>query len=209
VVAAPAFPLTNQHAPGGHESGFRDLVNQPADLSFVLTQLLRSAQEAGDPLATRIDAGAVAVLGHSLGGATVLGLTRKNCCRDERFRASIFAAAPVLLGDAFGADPLSAEGPPTLIIQGTADHSVAYSNGPQLYGLIQPPRFLLGLADAGHSEALESQAEPAIPARDAAQRATIAFLNAVFRGADTKLDQTLAVLAAAGNIVESEKAEEQ
>src|SRR6202040_2070353 len=108
--------------------------------------------------------------------------------------ASIFVAAVVPLATAFGADPISA-GPPTLIIQGTADQSVAYSTAPMFYDAIQPPRFLLGIEGAGHSEDVESQLDPPIPARDAAQRATIAFLDAVFRNADSELDATLASLA--------------
>ena len=45
-----------------------------------------------------------------------------------------------------------------------------------------------------------------IPARDAGQRATIAFLNAAFHGADAELETTLADLAAEGNLVEADPA---
>lgn len=93
---------------------------------------------------------------------------------------------------------------PTLIIQGTADQSVPYATAPAYYDHISPPRFLVGLTGVGHSEAVESQFEPPIPARDAAQRASIAFLNAVFRNAGAAFDATLSDLAAAGNIVRSE-----
>ncbi len=203
VVAAPAFPLTNEMAPGGHDAGFNDFVNQPADLSFVLTQLLQANHTAGNPLEDAIDDHAVAALGHSLGGVTVIASTRKNCCRDARIAASILVAA-VPLAAAFGPDSIAA-GPPTLIIQGTADTSVPYSAATTLYQQIQPPRILLGLKGAGHSEALESQVEPPIPARDAAQRGTIAFVNAVFRGAHGELQATLAALATAGNIVQAEE----
>lgn len=203
VVAAPAFPLTNQNVPGGGELGINDLAHQPGDLSFVITQLLQSAASAGDPLQGRIVPAEVAVLGQSLGSATVIGLTRKNCCRDLRVRASILSAAPLLPG-AFGTDPISAAGPPTLILHGTADTTVAYVTATQLYSLIDPPRFLVGLKGAEHADALESQAAPPIPARDAAQRATVAFLNAVFRGASAELDATLAALAAQGNLLQTD-----
>ncbi len=202
IVAAPAFPLTNQEAPGGHEVGFRDFVSQPGDLGFVLTQLLEAARTPGDPLAARIAGAQVAVLGHSLGGATVVGLTRKQCCVDARVRASILVAAAVPLAAAFGADASGDASLPTLIIHGTADHSVAYATAPAFYERISPPRFLLGLSGAGHSEALESQLDPPIPARDAAQRITIAFLSAVFRVAAAELHATFASLGAAGNVVQ-------
>ncbi len=203
VVAAPAFPLTNANAPGGHEAGLDDLTHQPADVSFVLSQLLQAAETAGDSLNGRIVADAIAVFGHSLGGVTVIGLTRKSCCRDTRLRASILASTPLALAATFGSDPIAA-GPPTLILHGTADATVDYSVAGQLYGLIQPPRFLVGLTGAGHSEPFEDQSEPAVPARAAAQRATIAFLNAAFRGGAADLDATLAQLAAQGNAVDEE-----
>jgi dienelactone hydrolase len=203
VVAAPAFPLTNENAPGGHEAGLRDLLNQPGDLSFVITQMLRAASAAGGSPAARTRSGAVAVLGHSLGGVTTIGLTRKDCCRDARVAASVLVAATAFLAGAFGGDPITT-GPPTLIIHGTSDESVGYSSALDLYDRIQPPRFLLGLIGAEHSAALESQTEPPIPARAAAQAATIAFLNAAFRGGSAAWQHTLARLATEGNIVQQE-----
>jgi predicted dienelactone hydrolase len=198
VVAAPEFPLTNRNPPGGR-LGVNDLNNQPGDLSFVITQLLQATNTNGDPLHGRILTDDIAVIGQSLGGATVIGLTRKDCCRDVRVRASVLSAAPLL--PFFGPDPLSAAGPPTLILHGTADTTVGFATATQLYNLIAPPRFLVGLKGAEHADALESQVEPPIPARDAGQRATIAFLNAVFRGGAAELDTTLAALAAQGNEV--------
>jgi len=198
IVAAPAFPLTNHNAPGGQVL-FNDLNNQPGDLSFVITQILQAASSDGDPLLGRLTLPDVAVLG----AATVIGLTRKNCCRDVRVHASILSAAPLLSGS-FGPDPISAAGPPTLILHGTADTTVPYVTATQLYSLIAPPRFLVGLKGAEHADALESQVEPPIPARDAGQRATIAFLNAVFRGGAAQLDATLAALAAQGNEVQAD-----
>ena len=202
ILAAPAFPLTNHDVPGGQVL-FNDLNNQPGDLSFVITQILQAASTEGDPLLGRIILPDVAVLGQSLGAATVIGLTRKNCCRDVRVHASILSAAPLLSGS-FGPDPISAAGPPTLILHGTADTTVPYVTATQLYSLIAPPRFLVGLKGAEHADALESQVEPPIPARDAGQRATIAFLNAVFRGGAAQLDATLAALAAQGNEVQAD-----
>jgi hypothetical protein len=79
-----------------------------------------------------------------------------------------------------------------------------FSTAKQLYNLFGPPRFLVGLEGAEHADALESQVEPAIPARADAQRATIAFLDAVFHGADVGLDAVLVSLASEGNVVQSE-----
>lgn len=203
VVAAPAFPLTNENAPGGHDAGFRDFVSQPGDLSFVLSQLLATSDSTTDSLAGAIDPAQIAALGHSLGGTTVIGLTRKTCCLEARVRGVILVAAAVPLADAFGQDATVAN-LPTLIMQGTADQSVDYSTAPAFYALIGPPRFLIGLTGVGHSEAVESQIDPPIPARDAAQRSSIAFLNAVFRHANAAFDAILVSLATAGNQVRSE-----
>jgi len=49
VVAAPIFPAGNADAPGGPNES--DLVNQPADMSFVITQML--AESAARPARSR------------------------------------------------------------------------------------------------------------------------------------------------------------
>ena len=41
VVAAPVFPVENEHAPGGPDEN--DLSNQPGDMSFVISRLLASS----------------------------------------------------------------------------------------------------------------------------------------------------------------------
>jgi predicted dienelactone hydrolase len=168
----------------------------------VLTQILAAADTPGDALRGRIDAGAGAALGQSLGGPAVLALTRKACCRDERVRASVVVAAPWQLSAGYGPDPLAAIGPATLILHGTADATVAFAMAQQLFNILAPPRLLVGIQGAGHSESLESQVEPPIAARAAAQRAVIAFLAATFRDRDRALDNVLADLSAEGHVVE-------
>jgi len=58
VVAAPVFPLGNANAPGGPNES--DLINQPADMRFVISQLLAASSDASGPLAGLIDPKAIA-----------------------------------------------------------------------------------------------------------------------------------------------------
>src|SRR5829696_7236606 len=63
VVAAPAFPHTNDENPPPYLRD--DVANQPADISFILDELL--ARRLGDTER-------VGVAGYSLGAATVLAV---------------------------------------------------------------------------------------------------------------------------------------
>ncbi len=206
VVAAPAFPLTNANAPGGYTHALQDVASQPADVSFVITQLLVADGAAEDALHGHIIANDVAVLGHSLGGTTTIALTRKDCCRDARVHASmLFAAGPVdLFVNFFGTDSI-VDGPPTLILHGTADKTVTYASSQLLYSQIAAPKFFVGITGAGHSDAIEATAEPLTSVQSVSERAIVAFLNAQFRGADAALSDTLAALATEGNTVDSDE----
>ncbi|GIW40936.1 MAG: hypothetical protein KatS3mg076_1513 [Candidatus Binatia bacterium] len=201
VVAAPAFPLTNQNAPGGHEVGFSDFTNEPGDLSFVLDELLEAGADAGHPLGGRIDAGRIAVLGHSLGGAAAFALGRKVCCRDERVRATILVAAAWSLHTAFGGTAFDPGPPPTLLLHGTQDRTLAIASSEALYELLSPPRIFLGIEGGGHSDGLESQEEPPVVPRRVTQEATLAFLRAVFFGEVAELEKLLERLRAEGHDV--------
>ena len=67
IVAAPTFPLSS-----GAGGMLGDYVNQPADVSFVIDELLALPDD--DPLAGHVDADAVAAAGHSLGAITTIGV---------------------------------------------------------------------------------------------------------------------------------------
>jgi predicted dienelactone hydrolase len=69
VIAAPAFPLTNGDVPGAL-SNVVDVVNQPADVSFVIDEVLAAGDDPESPLNGLVDAESIGVVGHSLGGAT-------------------------------------------------------------------------------------------------------------------------------------------
>ena len=158
IVAAPSFPLTHDRTPGGHQSGLGDLLRQPGDLSFVLDQLLAAAAETDDALFGRIDPARVGVIGHSLGGATAIGLTRHPGCTDTRFIAASLVAPAVYTVPIFGGET-SAIGPPTLIVHGTADQTVAPRFSIGLYESIAPPKILVLLDGLNHASLIESASD--------------------------------------------------
>jgi predicted dienelactone hydrolase len=204
LVAAPAFPLTNEDAPGGHENGLQDFRNQPGDVTFVLDRLFEANQNPGDELFAHIDPDRVALLGHSLGGLTALAATRKDCCHDPRIKA-VVAVAPLvaLFLNQFGADSIAAA-PPTLILHGQADTTIAFQSSIDFYEAIDAPKYLVGLVGVDHSEALESQDLPAPPPRKAAEDTVIAFLDATLLQDARRFDTLLDELVARGHIVEAD-----
>jgi dienelactone hydrolase len=146
VVAAPDFPLSSGSAPGGPSAG--DYINQPADESFVIDQLLELNGDTASVLHDLIDAEHVGASGQSLGGMTTFGLAFNTCCRDPR----IDAAAPMAGRLApFPAGEYRAEiGPPLLIIHGDADDTVDYASAIEAYDLLLPPKLLLTHEGGGH-----------------------------------------------------------
>ena len=114
VVASPTFPLTNTGTPGGPV--LTDAANQPADVRFVIDQVL--ALSGGDGwLAGGVDRKRIGAQGLSLGGLTTLLVTYNPTLRDRRIRAA-FAMAPASCE--LGRKTL-APTPPLLLIDGTQD----------------------------------------------------------------------------------------
>jgi fermentation-respiration switch protein FrsA (DUF1100 family) len=181
VVAAPLFPRTNPHAPGGPDEA--DVVNQPADISFVISHLLTLDADASSPLHALIDAGRIAVAGHSDGAETALAVTDARHLRDTRVRAGVVMSGAEMSG--IGGYAFTG-GPPLLAIQGTADtfneprFTYAYFNA------ARPPKYLLKLLGATHLAPYTSQR----PQLELVERATTAFLAAYLAPVPT-VPQTL------------------
>jgi fermentation-respiration switch protein FrsA (DUF1100 family) len=122
------------------------VINQPADASQVITDVLALDGKSGDPFNGHLDTAAVAATGHSAGGYTTAGMLAGK--RDERIRAAIVVAGGSVAG--------SYRGPatPVLFVHGDADDTVSYDIGRRAYQAVPWPKAFLTLVGRGHLEYL-------------------------------------------------------
>ncbi len=187
VVAAPIFPLENANAPGGPDE--KDLVNQPADMSLVISSLFTPTTARAAKLAAMIDLRRIAVSGQSDGGDTALAAAFDPSVRDRRIKAAIIlSGAEDPFAPAFAMPP---SGPPLLAIQGTADTVNPPYQTNAFFQQAAPPKYLLKLAGAGHQA---PYTEPGLALATVAHM-TLAFLNRYLK----HRPQALARYVAAGS----------
>jgi predicted dienelactone hydrolase len=146
VVVAPAFPLSKRRALGG--PSFADLLQQPGDLSYVLTRVLTLNLEPGSWLNGLIDARRVGAIGHSMGAWTVLGLTANACCRDRRVQAAIVLAGE--MAPDFTTKFFTTPTPPLLFVHARDDDTVPFAAGARAYLAARAPKYFLTLPSGGH-----------------------------------------------------------
>ncbi len=172
VVALPTFPLSQNGI-----AVSSDAQNQPADVSFVIDELAGLPDD--DPLAGRVDLEHVAVGGHSLGGATVMGVTYNSCCADDRVDAAIQVSGGPLPfdGGTYDAPPAT----PMLLVHGTADETVPVVVGDAVFDSVPVPIWYLRPEGATHSGVFEGEAGALF------DDAMLAFLDATLRDDDTDL----------------------
>ena len=87
AIAAPAFPLTNSHV-ANTNANVADVGQQPADVSFVLDNVLALDKQRQSRLFHAIDERRIGAGGLSLGGLTTYMLVYGKCCRDQRIDAA-------------------------------------------------------------------------------------------------------------------------
>jgi predicted dienelactone hydrolase len=153
VVVSADYPLTNMSAPGGPRLG--DVLNQPADVSFLIDSFLGFSRQAGHQLEGAVDEGAVGLSGHSLGGLTTL-LAAFGPLRDPRVKAAVSIAGPACL---VGAATYDTPTVPLLVLGGSQDHIVAWHSVRAAYDMAQPPRYLLTILGGNHLRFADLDAE--------------------------------------------------
>ncbi len=197
IVAAPAFPLTNSSVVGNSRNA-GDVTNQPADVRFVLNQVLRQSRRAGTRLSGAVDARHIGAAGLSLGGMTTYGVVFDDCCRERRFQAAmVLDGIAVHLGD--DTEQLRLDGHvPLLIAHSDTDPALPYTSARTTFEEAESPVWLVTLHGASHATQWENDPTP----YDAiGERLTIDFWDATLRGrkaawARLQRDATVAGLSA-------------
>ncbi|PRY48172.1 putative dienelactone hydrolase [Geodermatophilus tzadiensis] len=163
VVAAPRFPLSAE----GTEEIRADVVQQPADVSFVLDQVLELSRTQDSDIAGLVDEERLAAAGHSLGALTT-ALLRSEGDLDDRFDAALVLAGGELtyLVPELGpvpAQPFAQTGRPLLFVHGGQDDAIPLEQGAELYGRAPDPKAFIEVPDADHSRAYDDASSPTWP----------------------------------------------
>jgi dienelactone hydrolase len=174
VVAAPIFPLENANAPGGPNEN--DLINQPRDMSLIITRMLEASASGGTFFTGLLAPREVAVTGQSDGGETALTVAYDRFYLDRRVRAAVILSGAKIPGvEGFDFPEPS---PPLLATQGTADTINPPSFTHAFFDGAPAPKYLLNMFGASHlGPYTDEQPQLAI-----VERVTIAFMDAYVRG---------------------------
>ncbi len=141
VVVTVNFPKSDCKV--GAAATESDMVNQPGDMSYAITRVLRG------PFSVSINPHQIAVTGQSDGGDTVGAIAANTCCGDRRVIAvAVLSGAewPPMPGKYFTRKPV-----PMLFAQGSADRINWPGCSVQMYRADRArARYYLDLFGAGH-----------------------------------------------------------
>jgi predicted dienelactone hydrolase len=154
IVAAPTFPLTNLNAPGGPY--FRDVVNQPGDVSIVIDEITALASDETSKFFEVVDLDAVGMAGHSFGGLTAL-LATSGPTKDERLKVIATVAAP-------GCFLSGEDGPdlPSLFIAASQDLFVSQPSVRAGYDAAAGPKYYVEIRGADHTRVADVDVEDTV-----------------------------------------------
>ncbi len=152
IVAAPDFPLSTSGLPGSLD--LLDYAQQPGDVSFVITQMLKLNQTKSSIFYKRIQTHRIGVVGHSLGAVTTLAVSYNSCCRDPRINAAVEMDGelnvPIGPTGTFEGTYFKGHNPPLLVVNGTLDTIAPYATSQALYAQVPHPKYFLSLIGAPH-----------------------------------------------------------
>ena len=188
IVAAPLFPAENQFGVAAQHgvNTEDDMVNEPADITFVTRQLLDASTSPSSscPLPSGlIRASALAIAGHS-DGATVVGtlayahgtdrqgVTYRSLRDGLHYRAAMIFSGQQDIGDPYG--PM-APSPALLVVQSLGDTCNYAANAVRLYNDVrQPDKWFLELQTSHHLPPFDGTD---VPAFEVVARTTTRFLQ--------------------------------
>lgn len=175
VVASPAFPLTSREVPGARDN-LGDVAHQPGDVSFVIDEVLAANDDPASQLHGLVDAEAIGVVGHSLGGATTWAVAFNTATRDERVDAVVVFAGitlPMPNGE-FEFD----SGLPLLVLHGDED-DIPLAPDLAAYEQAVSPKWFVTLLGATHEPPFTDIASPY---DDLVTRTTLDFWHGTLDG---------------------------
>jgi predicted dienelactone hydrolase len=183
VVAAPLFPRSSDV--GGNLTS--DVVNQPADVSFVIDRLLHDNKDRKSPLYRRIDPRHIGLAGLSAGGFTAYGLVFNTCCRDPRIKATIIMSG---IPGPFpgGTYDYTGKPVPVLLLHGDRDELNLFPLSVNTYPKLAPPKWFVALHGSGHSSPYENSPDPN---DDVVRATTLPFWDRYLRGKDDATDRLI------------------
>jgi len=174
AVAAPTLPLTAGAGPLPQDEA--DMVNEPADVTFLITSLLHLSAAPTGPLAGRLDPARVGVAGHSDGSDVAFTSGYSTRFADPRVRAVVDLSGELPTG--MGPYVPQAAGPPLLMVVSDADEFVPFSHSQELYSARCCAKWWIELHGAAHLPPFAGQE----PWADVVRRVTVDFLDRELAG---------------------------
>lgn len=186
AVLAPRFPITYTDVGTNPLQRAADIAQQPADVRFVLRELLAGKY------ASRIDAQRIGIAGLSLGGGTTWALISDRCCIEHRFRAAI-----VMDGNrfGFGAATFVPNTIPLMVFHIRTDVALPFADAQRAYVQASPPKYFVTIFQGVHPEPFED--EPST-ADEMVKQSTITFWRAYLLGDAKARSEIVATATAAG-----------
>ncbi len=172
VVALPLYPESSS-------GGAADFVEQPADVSFIIDQLIELSNGTDGELSGTIDSERIGAAGHSLGAFTTGGLVYNDCCIDESVDAAALLAG---LAVPFGDNQYSWPETPLLLIHGDADGTVGYAGSTEMAAAAQGPTYFLTMLGVDHGAGIWNEDHNPLM-----NEALVAFFDEYVAGADNGL----------------------